>query len=127
MKQLELDVDDGHHVGPLWVPVKRRSPIFRNSTSHGKRRRAKEKRATPPWARSGEIWQQIRAIYKQAKYLTATTGEQHDVDHIVPLDGKIVCGLNVPWNMQVLHWLPNARKGWYTWPGMPMEQLELIE
>jgi len=88
----------------------------------GKRRRQREARATPPWADRAAI----RAIYKKAKRLSKSTGEQHVVDHIVPLDGKLVCGLHVSWNLRVIPWLENARKSWHTWPDMPFEQMELL-
>lgn len=68
----------------------------------------------------------IRAIYREAKRLTRETGELHVVDHIVPLDGKIVCGLHWHENMRVLHWRTNAIKGCGDWPDMPFEQIALI-
>lgn len=65
-------------------------------------------------------------MYREAKRLSKLTGEMYVVDHIVPLDGKLVCGLHVPWNMRVIHWRENAVKSWHTWPDMPFEQLEIF-
>jgi 5-methylcytosine-specific restriction endonuclease McrA len=84
--------------------------------------RAQTRRATPPWA----DLEAIEKFYEEARHKTAETGELHVVDHIVPKIGKIVCGLHVHWNLRVIHWLENSRKGAWEWPGMPMEQLTLI-
>jgi hypothetical protein len=120
--QLTLALTMGWHAGPLFIVNKRRAPVIHGGTLGGKRRRRREARATPKWA----DLKAIRLIYTQAAILTAKTGEMYVVDHIVPLDGKLVCGLHVHWNMRVIHWLENAKKGWATWPDMPFEQMELL-
>lgn len=125
IQQMPLDLRGGHHVGPLFVPVKRRAPLITSGLMAGKRRRARERRATPPWLSPLQRLA-INVLYQLANTATRDTGVLHVVDHIVPLDGKLVCGLHVPWNMRVTHWRENAVKAWHTWPDMPFEQIALF-
>lgn len=73
-----------------------------------KRRQAKRKR-TPPWL-TKEHWEQIGAFYIEAARLTKETGIPHEVDHIIPIMGKNVSGLHVPWNLQILTRSDNRKK-----------------
>lgn len=66
--------------------------------------------ATPPWLTDAQK-AQIAAFYEEAARLERETGIPHHVDHIVPLIHPDVCGLGVPWNLQVLTKAENLRKG----------------
>jgi hypothetical protein len=62
-------------------------------------RRAVELQACPSWVDKKEI----ADFYRNRP-------EGMQVDHIYPLRGKTVCGLHVPWNLQYLTPIENARK-----------------
>lgn len=74
------------------------------------KRRATKLLATPSWL-TKEHLKQIEEFYIEAARLTKETGIPHDVDHIDPLQGKNVCGLHVPWNLQILTASENRKKG----------------
>lgn len=62
----------------------------------------------------------IKTIYKRAER------QKKQVDHIVPLNNPIVCGLHCEDNMQLLTELENVNKSNNWWPDMPDEQLDLF-
>lgn len=72
-------------------------------------RRAKKIMATPAWLSKYQL-EGIRVNYEVAKSLTTSTGVEFEVDHIIPLKGKHVCGLHVPWNLQVMVKEANNKK-----------------
>lgn len=73
------------------------------------KRRAWQLQATPKWL-TPDDYVAISAHYRESRRLSATTGIKHNVDHIVPLKGKNVCGLHVPWNLKPIPFIDNLRK-----------------
>lgn len=69
----------------------------------GKRR---ELQQCPAWADSSAI----RAVYREADRLTRETGIPHEVDHEIPLRGRLVSGLHVHTNLRPLPARENRRK-----------------
>lgn len=65
---------------------------------------------TPNWL-TDKHHQQILEKYWLAQDLKLVTGDTYHVDHIIPLQGKNVCGLHVPWNLQILPSDINLSKG----------------
>jgi hypothetical protein len=53
----------------------------------------------------------IQAVYAMAEAMTKETGIPHEVDHVVPLLGKEVCGLHWEGNLRPIQRTMNRRKG----------------
>lgn len=79
------------------------------------RRRARLAHAIPRWLTKAQR-EEIRDWYALAAMATA------EVDHVIPLLGANVCGLHVPWNLQLLTRSENAAKG----NRMPLDHKHLI-
>ena len=60
----------------------------------------------PSWANT----EAINQIYLEARRLTNETGIKHEVDHIIPLNHTLVCGLHCQQNLQILTKQQNQHK-----------------
>jgi hypothetical protein len=66
-------------------------------------REARKRGATPKWLTKNQI-SEMKDLYYLAKILNS------HVDHMEPLLGEFVCGLHVPWNLQILSASENIQK-----------------
>lgn len=78
------------------------------SASAAKHRASKLQR-TPAWLTDFDKLK-IKCLYSVAAMLTRENNEPWHVDHIVPLQGKLVSGLHMPSNMQLLRGKENISK-----------------
>lgn len=78
-------------------------------TSNSERYEAIKDSRVPKWLTEIQLIE-IDIFYKNAVLKTKETGIQYSVDHIIPLRGKIVSGLHVPWNLQIISMQENRIK-----------------
>jgi organic radical activating enzyme len=71
--------------------------------------RAEKLQRTPSWLSENDF-NKIKKMYDIAKKRSEIEGIKYHVDHIIPLKGKIVSGLHVPSNLQVITWRENITK-----------------
>ena len=71
-----------------------------------RKRQTRKMQAMPAW--SNEFF--IEEAYNLAKLREQITGGKWHVDHVIPLQGKTVCGLHVETNLQVIPAVLNMRK-----------------
>jgi hypothetical protein len=77
--------------------------------AYSMKRYAKKLKATPKWL-SDCHYKNIEQIYIEARNTEKLDGIPRHVDHIIPLQGKNVSGLHVPWNLQILTKKENLKK-----------------
>lgn len=66
-------------------------------------------KATPSWLTESDK-ESMLELYTICGMFKIYTGFEYHVDHIVPLCGKTICGLHVPWNLRVSTALDNLSK-----------------
>lgn len=79
-------------------------------------------RARPPWAKH---CRKRSAIHSLARRLRGY-GIDVEVDHIVPLQSRYVCGLDVWWNLRIVPRKENRQKAHLQWPGHPCETVDAL-
>jgi 5-methylcytosine-specific restriction endonuclease McrA len=72
---------------PLWIANSKRGKYIASVVL-----------SAPPWVNRKELY----ALHAAAQALTRATGIPHVLDHIIPLNHPRVCGLTVPWNLQIV-------------------------
>lgn len=70
---------------------------------------ASKNQRTPKWLTESHH-EQILYFYAIARLRESIFLKRFAVDHIVPLNGKVVSGLHVPWNLQVITMSENCSK-----------------
>jgi len=100
-KSRQVSHESIRRAAQMWA---KRNPGKKNAETA--KRRAMEKLAMPHWVDR----KAMRAVYVECKRQCAETGQRLEVDHIVPLQGKNVCGLHVPWNLQIIPSTDNRKK-----------------
>jgi hypothetical protein len=79
------------------------------------KRRANQLTATPLWANRFFM----KEAYRLAAMRTKMFGFRWQVDHTIPLQSDVVCGLHCEANLAVIPQLDNVRKSNRVWPDMP--------
>lgn len=118
-----LSLEDPNAYMRLWVKrnkEKRAAALKRYAEKNrdkmrakGMRRYASQTNQTPPWL-DGSLNIEIEGMYLFCRAFNSYKMHKEDrfqVDHIVPIRGKQVSGLHVPWNLQVLSGRDNVQKG----------------
>lgn len=81
--------------------------------THSRTRKIRKRTAQPAWINA----KNLVAIYRQCRKVSQETGILHHVDHVIPLKHNLVCGLHVPWNLQIITAKENRKK----WNNFEME------
>lgn len=85
------------------------TPVRINAAAYDARKKRERaiKNATPPWLDKSEL---DKIMSERTKLNILDGPGSWAVDHIVPLQGDIVSGLHVPWNLEIIPARKNSKK-----------------
>jgi hypothetical protein len=106
-ERMNQDADWAHKENARKALWKRENKEWRSANA--RKRLVAIKNATPKWLTKAQI-KEIESFYDLAEEIQWLSEERLVVDHIVPFQGKNVCGLHVPWNLQILPNSINCKK-----------------
>ena len=69
----------------------------------------KRQKRIPTWLSEDDKWM-VEQAYELAAIRSKIFGFKWHVDHVIPLNGKLISGLHVPTNLQVVPWIENLKK-----------------
>ena len=101
-----------YHQNKEWNSTRKKSYRSNNKyivNANSSKRRAAQLQRVPKWLTDFDELK-IKCMYSIAAMLTRENKELWVVDHIVPLQGKMVSGLHVPSNLQVMRARENESK-----------------
>lgn len=103
---MQAEINALHRGKPPLTARQRLEAKRANWRHQAAKRHAAKLQRTPPWADLDAI----RALHVQASRLTLETGIAHHVDHVIPLQGRLVSGLHVHTNLRIITGFDNSSK-----------------
>jgi len=103
--------------------AKRSSAYSKNNpekmNAHTAKHRAKKLQAVPVWDINNEETKLfLQSIYRLSSSFTKLHQTVFNVDHIIPLQSDLVCGLHTPANLRIITASENSSKGNRRWVDM---------
>jgi hypothetical protein len=109
LKQVEWRLKNPHHANTKLVKTTWKKENPGKVRADTVKRRAAKINRTPAWLTDDDFWM-IEQAYELAALRTKLFGFSWHVDHVIPLQGKLVSGLHVPANLQVIPGFENVCK-----------------
>ena len=105
-KEFILERQRFHYSKNKETILKRRRENNHTKIENNRKRKIRIKKQTPSWYEKNAI----QELYRRRKELSIEHGIEYHVDHIIPINHPLVCGLHCLDNLQIIEANDNMRK-----------------